>query len=87
MILNADTPYSLHKQLNEVISSNGGSDAIAMAILHGSYSTFPAYFHPDADGESTGPEIKIHGGDLGLSIQVLSNLMTSINRCCRCRKL
>lgn len=34
-ILKADTPYSLHKQLNEEISTNGWSNAIAKATLHG----------------------------------------------------
>ncbi|CAG8917624.1 unnamed protein product [Penicillium salamii] len=34
-ILNAEEPYELHKQLNEEISTNGWSDAIARATLHG----------------------------------------------------
>jgi hypothetical protein len=34
-ILNADTPESLNKQLSEVISTDGWSDAIAAALLHG----------------------------------------------------
>ncbi|OJJ65767.1 hypothetical protein ASPBRDRAFT_669514 [Aspergillus brasiliensis CBS 101740] len=34
-ILNADTPYSLHKQLNEEVSTNGWTNAIAQATLHG----------------------------------------------------
>ncbi|KAJ5543318.1 hypothetical protein N7535_005746 [Penicillium sp. DV-2018c] len=33
--MNAETPYSLHKQLNEEISTNGWSDAIAKATLRG----------------------------------------------------
>ncbi|KAJ5206144.1 hypothetical protein N7491_003237 [Penicillium cf. griseofulvum] len=34
-ILNADTPYSLHKEVNEELSTKGWSDAIAQAILRG----------------------------------------------------
>ncbi|KAI3113865.1 hypothetical protein CBS147330_9815 [Penicillium roqueforti] len=34
-ILTAEDPYELHKHLNEEISTNGWSDAIASATLHG----------------------------------------------------
>ncbi|KAJ5823422.1 hypothetical protein N7447_005762 [Penicillium robsamsonii] len=34
-ILNADTPYSLHKEVSEELSAEGWSDAIAQAILRG----------------------------------------------------
>lgn len=35
IILTADTPYTLHKQLNEQISTESWSEAIATALLHG----------------------------------------------------
>ncbi|KAJ5169657.1 uncharacterized protein N7500_002440 [Penicillium coprophilum] len=34
-ILDADTPYSLHKEVSEELSTEGWSDAIAQAILRG----------------------------------------------------
>jgi hypothetical protein len=35
ILLTADTPYILHKQLNEQISTESWSEAIASALLHG----------------------------------------------------
>jgi hypothetical protein len=35
IILTADTPYTLHKQLNEKITTEGWSEAIATSLLHG----------------------------------------------------
>ncbi|KAF7118730.1 hypothetical protein CNMCM5793_008350 [Aspergillus hiratsukae] len=35
ILLTADTPYILHKQLNEQISTESWSEAIATALLHG----------------------------------------------------
>ena len=35
IILTAETPYILHKQLNEKISTESWSEAIATALLHG----------------------------------------------------
>lgn len=35
IILTADTPYTLHKQLNEKISAESWTEAIATALLHG----------------------------------------------------
>ncbi|KAL4909234.1 hypothetical protein BDW74DRAFT_146219 [Aspergillus multicolor] len=34
-ILNADCPYTLHKELNDEISTTGWTEAIAKATLHG----------------------------------------------------
>ncbi|KAJ5972063.1 uncharacterized protein N7479_001981 [Penicillium vulpinum] len=44
-ILNADTPYSLEKEVNEEISINGWSDAIAQAILRGLENAIKAGAH------------------------------------------
>lgn len=35
ILLTADTPYSIHKLVNEQISTEGWSEAIAIALLHG----------------------------------------------------